>query len=352
MARVFTPIQSKLLNVVQEEVPLAPRPFHAIGERVGVSEPETIEMIRDLKGGERPIIRQISAIFDTKALGYRSSLVAASVPEERLEEAAGVINLHPGVSHNYQRNHLYNLWYTVAVPPDSKLGLEGTIDILHRESGATQTRLMPTLRLYKIGVRLNLGGDDIASRSNRPMFTEEDREAAAGLAVTDEDKRMIAVLQQDLPIIERPYDAWAQQAGVSLDSLLQAAKRYESERRMRRFSAVLHHREAGFKSNGMGVWIVPPEKQEQFGQTAATFSAVSHCYLRPTYPDWPYSMFTMVHAQSQEACDAVLEAISKATDVRQYAALYSSKEFKKVRVKYFTREADEWEKAHLAGRGK
>ena len=83
------------------------------------------------------------------------------------------------------------------------------------------------------------------------------------------------------------------------EQLLDAARRYKQLGCMRRFSAVLKHREAGFGANAMGAWIVPPEQRDSFGQTAASFSSVSHCYQRPTYEDWPYSIFTMVHGQSQ-----------------------------------------------------
>ena len=235
----------------------------------------------------------------------------------------------------------------VALPPDSRLGLDRTIDILHRESGALQTRLMPTLKLFKIGVKLNLGGKDAPARIEAPRFTEVDRNAAMAYAVTDADKRMIRVLQQDLPLTERPYDLWAQQAGVSVPALLASAQQYAQQKRMRRFAAVLHHREAGFKSNGMGVWVVPDGQEDWFGQTAATFSSVSHCYLRPTYEDWPYNLFTMVHAPDRVACDEVMETISHATGISNYAALYSSKEYKKVRMRYFTPEVEEWEQGRL-----
>lgn len=346
MPRKLSDVQSRLLNLMQEEVPLVERPFAALGQKLGLSEAAVLEHIRELKATDRPIIRQISAIFDTKALGYRSSLVAARIPQEKLDYAVTVINAHPGVSHNYLRNHDYNLWYTLALPPDSSLGLDKTIEILHRESGALQTRLMPTLKLFKIGVKLNLGGQDIATRSEGARFTEADRNAAMEFAVTDEDKRMIRVLQQDLPLVERPYGQWAREAGVSVTTLLAAAKQYEQQKRMRRFSAVLHHREVGFAFNGMGVWVVPAGQEESFGAAAATFSAVSHCYLRPTYEDWPYNLFTMVHAPSKEQCDQVLGSISNATGIRNYAALYSSEEYKKVRVRYFTPEVEDWEKAH------
>lgn len=348
MSRTLTEIESKLLNRLQEEVPLVERPFDQIGREIGLDETQTLSLMQQLKEGDRPIIRQISAIFDTRALGYRSSLVAARIEADRIDEAAAVINAHPGVSHNYKRNHAYNLWYTIAVPPDSRLGLEQTVEKLHRQSGALQTRLMPTLKLFKIGVKLNLGGEDIASRGESPRFTEEDRQAAMSFDVTEEDKRMIRVLQQDLPLIERPYDNWAGQAGVSVAVLLEAARRYERQKRMRRFSAVLHHREAGFKANGMGVWVVPEAQAQAFGEAAASFSAVSHCYLRPTYPDWPYNIFTMVHATDAKACDKVLESISQQTGIDEFAALYSSKEYKKTRVQYFTPEVERWESQVLA----
>jgi DNA-binding Lrp family transcriptional regulator len=93
----------------------------------------------------------------------------------------------------------------------------------------------------------------------------------------------------------------------------------------------------------MGVWKVPSDQQEKFGEMAATYSAVSHCYLRPTYPDWPYNIFTMVHATDINECDKILQTISQQSGVKDYMALYSSKEYKKVRVKYFTPEVAKWE---------
>ena len=106
------------------------------------------------------MLRQLSAIFDTRALGYGSALVAAKIDPARIDEAAAVISAHPGVSHNYKRNHAYNLWYTIAVPPGDSL--EQHIDALHRESGALVTRRLPTLKLYKIGVKLDMTGKTAA----------------------------------------------------------------------------------------------------------------------------------------------------------------------------------------------
>lgn len=345
------PADARLLNLLQQEVPLVDRPFASLAASLGMSEPDVIARISALRVG-RGVIRQISAIFDSRALGYAGSLVAARVPEDQIDAAAAAINQHPGVSHNYRRNHAYNLWYTVAVPPDSKLGLEGTVDELHRRSGATVMRLMPSLKLYKIGVKLDLAGEaDATARSGETTFDESTRERSAGFLATDADKRMVRVLQQDLPAVARPFDDWARQAEVSLEDLLSAAKRYADIKVMRRFSVVLRHRAAGFGANAMGAWIVPSDQRDRFGQLAATFAAVSHCYQRPTYEDWPYSIFTMVHAPTQGACEEVLKAISGATGIAEYAALYSTHEYKKVRVKYFLGDIEAWEESVLGNEG-
>jgi DNA-binding Lrp family transcriptional regulator len=344
MSVLLEDLKTSLLKAIQEELPLVERPYAALGEKLGVSEGEVLATVAALKSSPRSVIRQISGIFDSQALGYRSTLVAADVDSQLVEQAAGVINGHPGVSHNYLRNHRYNLWYTLAVPPDSRFGLEGTVELLHRQSKARATRMLPTLRLFKIGVKLDVSGEaDLTARSETTGFTQEARDQAAKDPLTPADKQMIRVLQQDLAVEERPFDRWARQAQVSTPELLAAAWRFKDQKRMRRFSAVLRHREAGFSANAMGVWAVPAGKEEEFGKAAATFAAVSHCYLRPTYEDWPYNVFTMVHAPTPERCQEVFAAIAEVTGVHNFGALYSTREFKKTRVKYFTGDTERWE---------
>jgi DNA-binding Lrp family transcriptional regulator len=328
---------ARLLQVIQEAIPLVRRPFARIGEQIGWSEQQVMERLQQLKQKPNAVIRQISAIFDSGSLGYKSTLVAAKIEPSRLEEAAAIISQHPGVSHNYERQHDYNLWYTLAVPPDSTLGLERTVAELHRRSGAIATRMLPTLKLFKIGVKFDMGGEEApkASKVEGPRLPPR--------PIVLSDKRIIRVLQRDLPIIAEPFDQWAADAGVPIDMLLSLATEYQQRRWMRRFSAVLHHREAGFVANAMGVWAVPAEQQEAFGKTAAGFPEVSHCYLRPSYEDWPYNIFTMVHGKSSEACESVLAEISRVSGITNYRALYSTREFKKIRVQYFLEDIPQWE---------
>jgi siroheme decarboxylase len=341
MAFSITEIDARLLDHLQEAIPLVERPFLQIGQKLGLNEQEVIERVTALKSKTGGVIRQISAIFDSRALGYESCLVAAKVDESRIDEAAAEVSNHPGVSHNYRRNHNYNLWYTLAVPPDSQLGLQKTLDILHARSGASVTRLMPALKMYKIGVKFSLSGDadapalDAASGTHRP---------APAFHATPRDKQLIRLLQQDLPVLTRPFDAFAESAGIDVGELLADAQRYIETGVMRRFSVVLRHREAGFSANAMGAWVVPGARHDEFGAAAAQFPQVSHCYLRPTYDDWPYSLFTMVHGTSSDECERVLSDISRRTNITDYRALYSTHEYKKVRVKYFTPEIGEWEK--------
>lgn len=331
-----------ILNYIQREVPLEREPFAAIGREVGLAQDEVIRRIEALKRSK--VIRQISAIFDTRVLGYESSLVAAQIPQEKLNAAAKAINSHPGVSHNYERNNPLNLWYTVAVPPDSRLGLEGTVNVLHEISGAERTRILPTLKLFKIGVTLDMNKGATAKKE-APQYGEQDR-AGADRNITEEDKAAIRALQEDIPLTPRPFDLWGEQVGLSYDELLDRAFELQERKIMRRFSAVLYHRKAGFRANAMGVWEVPEERVEEVGNLFAQYQAVSHCYQRPVYEDWPYALFSMVHGRSVEECESVLDAMAEESGVSERLSLYSTREYKKTRVQYFTPEMDAWERLY------
>ncbi|MBN1344294.1 MAG: AsnC family transcriptional regulator [Phycisphaerae bacterium] len=337
------PIDRQLLDVVQVDFPLSARPFAELGARVGVDEAEALARITRLKAGRGPI-RQVSAIFDSHTLGYDSTLAAAQVDPDRIEAAAEIICRHPGVSHCYERSHRYNLWYTLAVPPTSSLGLDRTLERLDDLSGAKVTRKFPTLRLFKIGVVLDLMGErnaDSASQTNH--YTADDRQEAGKHAITASDLPMIRALQTDIVIEPRPFDRLAEAAGCTVDELLEAARRMIERRQMRRYAAVLRHREAGFVANCMACWQVPDGEADSMGERLAGFDAVSHCYLRPSYDDWPYSIYTMIHGQSRQECLDVVEALRTATALAPPAVLWSTREFKKTRVRYFTGETEAWE---------
>jgi DNA-binding Lrp family transcriptional regulator len=272
-------------------------------------------------------------------------LVAAKVDPENPHRAAKVINAHPGVSHNYLRNHDFNIWFTIATEPDSALGLEGTLEVLAAEAGAESVRQLPTLKMFKIRMDLEMEGDTdaLASQAEAVEPAEMDPQP-----YDDFDIAVIRALQGDMPVTPEPYAPAAQELGVPQQRLLEHLEGMRERRLLRRVAAILFHRRAGFSANGMGVWRVPQGEELEYGKRMAAFRGISHCYQRPTYADWPYSVFTMAHGRSKEECDAILDAIALETGVDDRATLYSSTEFKKIRLLYFTDDFKRWEAEHAA----
>jgi DNA-binding Lrp family transcriptional regulator len=163
------------------------------------------------------------------------------------------------------------------------------------------------------------------------------------------DERDIAViraLQGDMPIVPEPYAPAAERLEVSQEHLLAHLEGMQERRLLRRVAAILFHRRAGFSANGMGVWNVPDERIMDLGPRMAAFRGISHCYQRPTYQDWPYSVFTMAHGRSKDECDAILDSIAEFSGIHDRATLYSSTEFKKIRLLYFTEDYRDWERKH------
>jgi siroheme decarboxylase len=334
-------VDRRVLNLMQGKFPIVAEPYRHVAGLAEISEEELMTRVRRLL--EKRIIRQVTPIFDTRALGYSSMLVAAKVDPDHPHRAAQVINAHPGVSHNYLRNHEFNLWFTIATEPDSELGLQGTLDVLARESGAESIRQLPTLKLFKIRMDLEMeGGTDSLSSSTEAQEPIE-------LEAQPYDERDIAViraLQGDLPVTEQPYAAAAAELGLAQQDLLDHLAGMQERGILRRVAAILYHRRAGFSANGMGVWKVPDEQIHEIGCRMAAVRGISHCYQRPTYADWPYSVFTMAHGRSKEECDSVLDTIAAQTGISERATLYSSTEFKKIRLLYFTDDFKEWERSH------
>jgi DNA-binding Lrp family transcriptional regulator len=332
----------RLLNEMQGAFPIEPRPYAAVASALEVPEERVLTRVQELL--DERIIRQVTPIYDTRALGYGSMLVAAKVDPEHPWRPATIINSHPGVSHNYLRNHDFNMWFTIAVEENSALGLDGTLEVLQRLTGAESIRQLPTLKLFKIRMDLELvGGTDELAKSAVA-------EAPVELSKQPYDERDVAVIratQGELPVVSEPYAPAAAQLHMSVDALVEHLQGMAERGLLRRVAAILFHRRAGFSANGMGVWKVADESIAEVGPRMAAYRGISHCYQRPTYADWPYSIFTMAHGRSKEECDAILDAIAAENpEVQDRATLYSSTEFKKIRLLYFTDEFRRWEREH------
>ena len=320
-----------LLNEIQWSFPLSPRPYHELASKMGVEPADVMGRISRLK--ETGIIRQLSAIFDTRRLGYKSSLVAMRVDPDRLVEVAGIISEHPGVSHNYERNHDFNLWFTIAVPPGSSI--QDEVNRFSELPGIRATRMLPTLRMFKIGVKLDM--NENKKRDILPSEAKKDTRNEP-FAATDRDKQFVRELQKDLEVVERPFLGMARRLGISEAGLFKQARLYEETGIMRRYAAILRHRDAGFIANGMIVWKVPDGIIPEIGAKLGAFPQVSHCYQRPAYPDWPYTVFSMIHCRTREEAAEVAKTIQSQINVSEYRILFSEREFKKSRVEYFVEQ--------------
>ncbi len=333
----------RLLNVLQEDFPVSHSPFADLAERVEETEAEVIERVAHLR--ETRVIRQISAIFDTRSLGYNSTLVAMRFPADQLERGAAIINEHPGVSHNYRRNHDFNLWFTLATPPGGDI--DATLQKLHELSGSEVTRKLQTLKLFKIGVKLDMTGQKSVTRQEDPDYTGIQRDFALQSPITERDIAVIRAVQDDLPLTSHPFEDCARGQGLSEAELFAGMDDLRQRGHLRRVAAILHHRRAGYAANAMAVWSVPEERAEELGRRMAEFAAVSHCYQRPVYEDWKYNLFSMIHGRKVTDCEEIVVAIRDAIDIQDYAVLYSTKEYKKTRVRYFTSELEDWDRANL-----
>jgi DNA-binding Lrp family transcriptional regulator len=327
-------MENELLFQMQNAFPMTQRPFEILAKELDTTEDEILSVVQKLK--DEKIIRQTSAIFDTKRLGYKSSLVAFKVAEDKVDQAADIINQHPGVSHNYLRNHDYNIWFTMAVAPDSKLGLEKTIEILKERTGADDAITLPTLKMFKISVKMDTTGKRAKKEKVKKVAHKE-------IELTPLHISVIKELQKDIDITPEPFKAATEKLGLSYEQFFEIANTLKESGVMRRFATILNHRKAGFGANAMSVWAVPEDKGEEIGQEMASFSAVSHCYLRPSYPNWPYNLFAMVHAKTQEECDTLIEEMAKESGLTEYGKLYSTVEFKKQRLVYFDDAFEVWE---------
>ena len=332
-------MKQEILSRIQKKFPLVPKPFKVIADELNMSEDEVLAILQEEK--KKNIIRQTSAIFDTKRLGYKSSLVAFKIAPEKISAAVKIINSHPGISHNYERNHDFNIWFTLAVAPDSKLGLEKTLEILSKLTEAEDYIMLPTLKLFKISVKLNTTGkDDKKEKVKKVKHTE--------IEMTPLHHQIIKRAQYDIKMESEPFKNIIEELDIDYETFFSILLELQEAGIMRRFASILNHRKAGFNANAMVVWDVDAENGEAIGEAAAAFSAVSHCYLRPKYENWPYNLFTMVHGKTTEETNGIIEEMTKEIESKSHMPLYSSREFKKVRIEYFTPAFEAWETEHIS----
>lgn len=319
-----------LLDRVQRSFPIVPDPYRALSEGLEISEEDVLERIGAFK--QNKVIRQISAIFNTGALGYRSSLVAMAVPQQDLDRAARIVNTYPGVSHNYLRPGNFNMWFTIAVPPG--LSLEEVVYQLAAEAGNLPAMVLPAVKKYKLAVVLDVLEDgDWDQAEEKPELPPT--ESNALFKLTPANIEIVKCIQEDLPLEPRPFGVWADALKMRESDLLEIVSEWMRHGAIRRFAAVLNHRQVGFRANGMVVWNCPQDRIDGVGAILAAYPEVSHCYNRPAFSDWPYNLYAMIHGRSRAECESTAHRLAEAAGLGDFQILFSTKEYKKIRLKLF-----------------
>jgi len=315
----------RLLNLIQTEFPLVKEPFAALSRHLNTSFDEVVQSISRLK--HAGIIRLIGPVIDYRKLDFKSTLVAMKVADINLWKAEQVIADHPGISHGYEREHPFNIWLTLVLPQAGDIEIE--LQKLAQSTGAESAFSLPAIKVFKIGAYFDMEENRQISSAAHPQDIVVHR-----LVLSNVDRRILNELQQDISLVPEPFSLMAERAGVDTKQFLAGCRSLQKRGIIRRFSASINHRNAGFIANAMSCWIADPDRLDTAGRKLTSLKDVSHCYERKTNQYWPYNLFAMIHGRSREQCKNVVEKVSSETDLTEYVMLYSVKEIKKTRTKY------------------
>ncbi len=339
----------RIVLALQKGIPLEPRPFATLAQSLQVDEEAVLTVAqRMLADGSA---RRFGAVFDARRLGYRSELRAMAVADAALEKIGAVVAAHDGVTHCYQRaqppnqpTHAsapptdpdFNLWFTLAALKDR---FDREVDRLQTAVAPYRMRRFPAVRRFKIDVIFDMHQRDTAER----VPGLPDGATAVGCCpepVTEFDRRLVRALQGNLPVRSDFFQQPATDLGQPVERLLERLRRMRQTGALRRVGMIVRHRRIGFVANAMCIWPVPESDIVATGRRLAEWSAVTHCYQRVTFDDWPYTLYAMIHTADWPSTRRLFERISDSTGLTGGRMLGSIREFKKTSMRYFA-ENDE-----------
>ena len=312
-----------LLNDWQRGFPLEAEPFARIAQAHGL--PAAGVLARYRAWAADGTLSRVGGVFAAGA-GGAGLLAAMAVPRERLEAVAAIVSAHPGVNHNYEREHAWNLWFVVGAADAAAAAR--VLDELETATGCATLRL-PMRRAYRIDLGFDLRGALAAS----PTGTRG--EAPAPLARSDWP--LAALAERGLPLVERPYDAWAGTLGTAPEEVTATLERWLADGTLKRFGAVVRHHELGFAANAMAVFDVPDDAVDACGERLARESAVTLAYRRERARGWPYNLFCMLHGRDRESVRQALEGVRRRSGLAAagHDVLFSRRRFKQTGPRRF-----------------
>jgi DNA-binding Lrp family transcriptional regulator len=313
--------------VLQEGLPISWQPFERIAKELDSDEETVLRQIGELKNAG--IIRRIGALINYRALGKTSTLVTAHVPQENLPDVAEAINSLEGVSHNYLRNHFYNLWFTLQAQTDDDINV--TLSNLSKRFGIDFYSL-PVKRFFKLDVRFDAVGEGSGDCPDL-CFSKEQAHRPEPAMLNANQKLVVLRLQDGLDLVAEPFDFLCSE-GLEKQEVLEIIAELIDKGVIRRVAAVVNYRKFGFVANVLFVGEVPEDRVVEVGEKLARLGMVSHCYERKTFENWPYNMFAMMHSQSIERIQQAIYKFIEAEAIESFQLLPTIAELKKKPVKH------------------
>lgn len=311
----------RLLNDWQHHFPLVAAPFAALADACGSNESTVLNGYAALQA--EGAISRIGGVWGAGA-GGAALLCAFAVPPAQLETVAALVSAHPGVNHNYERENLHNLWFVIT--GRSVDAVQSGIDRLENKTGLTALRL-PMRRAYRIDLGFDLRQD----------LAHGGRLQSTAVPVAEADAPLASLVEGGLPLLQRPFDVWAQALGQPVGDVLATLQRWLEGGTLRRFGVVVRHHEAGFAHNAMTVFDVPDAQVDHYGAELAAQHGITLAYRRERAPGWRYNLYCMVHGRNRDAVNSAL-AIAIASSGLQshpHTVLFSRRRFKQAGAHYF-----------------
>ena len=336
-----------LLDRIQRNFPIEPRPFEALARELGTDEATIMNQVRQLQSGG--VVRQIGPVFDLHRLGYTSTLCAAKISADAIDNVASHINADPEVTHNYLRDAEFNIWFTLVAPSQERI--DEILEEIRKLAGVEDVISLPADRTFKINVHFATGDAPVQDINKQEQKTGTDtllgsfkrvsvpafRDPPATITTfSDRDIALIRALQAPFPIVEQPWLEIAERAGMTEDEVITSVREWLGSGVIRRFGARVKHHAIGYTANGMSVWDVPADRVEFAGRYIASLPEVSHCYTRPRAPQWPYNLYAMIHGTHEEQVLALARQLAQRLNIQRWEVLFSTRELKKSAPVYFS----------------
>lgn len=310
---------NELLSLIQRGFPIESRPFHALAERMGCPEADIIAGVKSLV--RERTIREFGPVFEPKRLGYLTTLIAVRIETDRAAELSAAMLPIPEITHNYYREGEFNLWFTITARDRSTM--DSIIHWTEKFPGVSKTLDLPVEKKFKINTVFG------ADTHSKPLTPADE----TPFLPDDEDRRIMRALQNGFPIVEQPFLALAQELDMDETQLIDRVSAWLREGIIRRFGARVNHRRMGYTHNVLAAW--QGNDVDKWGAKFAAFPQVSHCYLRKSYPEWPYRLYTMIHALTEEEMEEMLFKMKRIASGSHLVTMRTLYELKKTSMKYF-----------------